>query len=153
MQGCALAEPGGPWYLTFALGRLKNLNFFIQIICWAPYISQLHNSGLPSIFLRAQPCVLPIILLHDTLFFSTFQSRPSNAEFFPDQISQTNHSIQRTTGDWFPVKNKCLWLYQGMLQCLLRLLKILYPVLYEINTNFRHVLVIQYSYMCVANDK
>ena len=34
-QGCALAEPGGPWCLTFALGRLGNLSFFIQIICWA----------------------------------------------------------------------------------------------------------------------
>ena len=40
MQGCALAEPSGPWrmawHLTFALGRLENLRFFIQIICWAP---------------------------------------------------------------------------------------------------------------------
>ena len=35
-QGCALAEPGGPWRLTFALGRLENHRFFIQIICWAP---------------------------------------------------------------------------------------------------------------------
>ena len=35
-QCCALAEPGGPWRLTFALGRLENLRFFIQIICWAP---------------------------------------------------------------------------------------------------------------------
>ena len=26
-QGCALAEPGGPWGLTFALGRLGNLVF------------------------------------------------------------------------------------------------------------------------------
>ena len=24
-QGCALAEPGGPWHLTFALGRLEKL--------------------------------------------------------------------------------------------------------------------------------
>ena len=35
-QGCALAEPGGPWQLTFALWGLENLRFFIQIICWAP---------------------------------------------------------------------------------------------------------------------
>ena len=35
-QGCALAEPGGPWRLTFAPGRLENLRFFIQIISWAP---------------------------------------------------------------------------------------------------------------------
>ena len=27
-QGCALAEPSGPWRLTFALGRLENLIFF-----------------------------------------------------------------------------------------------------------------------------
>ena len=26
-QGCALAEPGGPWGLTFALGQLGNLAF------------------------------------------------------------------------------------------------------------------------------
>ena len=57
-QGCALAEPGGPWRLTFALGRLENLRFFIQIICWAPQILQFQSTGLPSIFLRAQPCTL-----------------------------------------------------------------------------------------------
>ena len=34
-QGCALAEPCGPWRLTFALGRLENLRFFIQILYWA----------------------------------------------------------------------------------------------------------------------
>ena len=28
LQGCALAEPSGPWRLTFALGRLENLIFF-----------------------------------------------------------------------------------------------------------------------------
>ena len=26
-QGCALAEPGGPWCLTFALGRLEISDF------------------------------------------------------------------------------------------------------------------------------
>ena len=36
LQDCALAEPGGPWCLTFAPGRLENLRFFIQIISWAP---------------------------------------------------------------------------------------------------------------------
>ena len=36
-QGYALAEPSGPWRLTFDLGRQENLSFFIQIICWAPY--------------------------------------------------------------------------------------------------------------------
>jgi len=35
-QGCALATPGGPWRLTFALGLPENLRCFIQIICWAP---------------------------------------------------------------------------------------------------------------------
>ena len=56
-QGCALAEPGGPWRLAFAPGQLENLRFFIQIICWAPLILQFQSIGLPSIFLRAQPCI------------------------------------------------------------------------------------------------
>ena len=30
MQGCAQAELSGLWRLTFALGRLENLIFFIQ---------------------------------------------------------------------------------------------------------------------------
>ena len=54
-QGCALAEPIGPLRQTFALGRLENLRFFIQIICRAPWILQVPSTGLPSIFLRAQP--------------------------------------------------------------------------------------------------
>ena len=57
-QGCALAEPGGPWCLTFVPGRLENLSFFIEIICWAPWISLVQSTGLPSIFLRAQPWLL-----------------------------------------------------------------------------------------------
>ena len=35
-QGCALAEHGGPWLPTVALGRQEDLSFFIEIICWAP---------------------------------------------------------------------------------------------------------------------
>lgn len=31
----ALAEPSGPWCLTFALGWPGNFSFFIQIISWA----------------------------------------------------------------------------------------------------------------------
>ena len=54
-QGCALAEPGDPSRLTFVLRWLENLSFFIEIKCWAPWISQVHSTGLPSIFLRAQP--------------------------------------------------------------------------------------------------
>ena len=34
-EGCALAEPSGPWHLTFEPGQLENLTFFIQIICYA----------------------------------------------------------------------------------------------------------------------
>ena len=50
MQGCALAEPCGPWHLTFALGRLGNLRFFIQIICWAPQILQDQKHWAPYNF-------------------------------------------------------------------------------------------------------
>ena len=50
-QGCALAESGGPWRLTFVLARLENLSFFIDIICWVHWTSQVQSTGLPSIFL------------------------------------------------------------------------------------------------------
>ena len=36
-QGCVLADPGGSWCLSFALGRPENLRFFVQIICRAPF--------------------------------------------------------------------------------------------------------------------
>ena len=55
LNGSALAEPSGPWHLTFALGRPENLRRFIQIIRWAPRISQVESTDLPLIFLRAQP--------------------------------------------------------------------------------------------------
>ena len=54
-QGCALAVPSSSWCLTFALARLKNFSFFIQIICWEPYILQVESTKLPSILFRAQP--------------------------------------------------------------------------------------------------
>ena len=55
-QGFALVEPepGGPWRLMFAPGRLENLRFFIQIICWTNHMLQVQSTVLPSIFLRAQ---------------------------------------------------------------------------------------------------
>ena len=67
-QGCALAEPGGPWGLTFALGATRKSSFFIQIICWEPLILQFQSTGLPSIFLRTQPwnCIVLTLL---TFFF------------------------------------------------------------------------------------
>ena len=57
-QGCTLAEPGDLWCLTFALGLIENLTIFVQIKCWVPWISQVQSTGLPSIFLRTQPCVI-----------------------------------------------------------------------------------------------
>ena len=29
--------------------------FFIDIICWVPWISQVQSTGLPSVFLRGDP--------------------------------------------------------------------------------------------------
>jgi len=55
-QGCALPELGHPRGLTFVLGRLENLCFFIEIICWAHWISKVQRTELCSIFLGAQPC-------------------------------------------------------------------------------------------------
>ena len=59
-QGCALEEPSGkaqwPLMTNFCPRRLEKLRFFIQIICCAPQNLQFQSTGLPSIFLRAQPC-------------------------------------------------------------------------------------------------
>lgn len=56
-QGCALVAPGDPWPLTFAPWWLENVRFFIEIICWAPWI--LHHFVLSTrltwMFLRARP--------------------------------------------------------------------------------------------------
>ena len=38
-------------------GWLGNLSLLIEIICWAPYILQVQSTGLPSIFLGAQPFI------------------------------------------------------------------------------------------------
>ena len=54
--------PLAPWHPTFAPGWLENLRFFIQIICWAPWILQVQSTGHPSIFLRAQPWYLNLLV-------------------------------------------------------------------------------------------
>ena len=46
-QACTLAEPGGLWHLTFALGLLENLTIFMQIICCVLWISHVQSTGLP----------------------------------------------------------------------------------------------------------
>ena len=53
-QGCVLAAPVCPWCPTFALKQPGSC-FFIEIICCIPWISQVHSTRLPSIFLGAQP--------------------------------------------------------------------------------------------------
>lgn len=57
-QSYALAEPGGHWCLTLALGSLAILSFFKEILCQVPWISQAQNTGLPSIFLKAKPLLI-----------------------------------------------------------------------------------------------
>ena len=49
----ALAATSRPWHLTTALGwqAFSEKSYH----CWAPSISQAQSTGLPSIFLRAQP--------------------------------------------------------------------------------------------------
>ena len=39
----------------FDPGRLEKLRVFVDIICWAPWISLVQSTKLPSIFLKAQP--------------------------------------------------------------------------------------------------
>ena len=49
LQGCTIAALSGPWRLTFALRWLENLHFFIQIICWAPWISHGQSVSLDAV--------------------------------------------------------------------------------------------------------
>ena len=54
-QGCSvvlLASAPGEHsrVLTSVLGRLENLSFYMEIICWEPWISQLQSIELLRIF-------------------------------------------------------------------------------------------------------
>ena len=71
-QGCALAELSGPWRLTFVLGRLENLSFFIEIIRRAHWISQVQSTGLLSIFFEHSLDIDPVDSVIDAL--STFRT-------------------------------------------------------------------------------
>ena len=64
LQGCTLAALSGPWRLTFALRWLENLHFFIQIICWAPWISQGQSTALMQL---NQTCLTRFFFL--TIYF------------------------------------------------------------------------------------
>ena len=77
-QGCPPAEPSGLWRLIFVLGRLENLCFSIEIICWAHWISQVQSTGLPSILLRAQPwiCVVSLYTLSHTVHRANIALKP-----------------------------------------------------------------------------
>ena len=44
-----------PVVSNFCPWLLENLSLFIEILCWAPWISQVQSTGLLLIFLRAQP--------------------------------------------------------------------------------------------------
>ena len=57
-QGCALAEPGGPWRLTFVSRVIRKSLLFYRNHMLGTWISQVQSPGLPLIFLRAQPWVL-----------------------------------------------------------------------------------------------
>ena len=61
-QGCALAVPGGPLVPNFCSQKIEDPRFLLEIICRAPWISQVQSTGLPSIFLRAQCFMLMVIL-------------------------------------------------------------------------------------------
>ena len=54
---CSSRARGPVAHITVVLGWLENLNFFVEIIRWAHWISQVQSTVLPSIFLRAQPWI------------------------------------------------------------------------------------------------
>ena len=59
IHGCTLAEPSGPWRLTFDLGRLKQFTFFIQIIYWAPRFHSFRALGFLEFSLRREAELTP----------------------------------------------------------------------------------------------
>lgn len=99
--------------------------------------------------------VLLIIILHDT-FFSLFSHVLPMLSFFQTRsVKQTTVfrgpleiGSQLKINVYGYIRVCCSVFYKDCLKyCTL------YAVLYEINSNFRHGLVIQYSYIWVANDK
>ena len=53
-------SPVAPGAQLLPPAQLENLRFFIQIICWAPQILHFQSTGLPSIFLRTEPCIIDL---------------------------------------------------------------------------------------------
>ena len=60
LQGCALVASGDPLALCFCSWATRRFLFSYRSICWAPWISQFQSTGLPSMFLRAQPCAVSV---------------------------------------------------------------------------------------------
>ena len=54
------SSPQWPLAPNFPPGQLENLRIFVDIMCWAPWISQVQSTGLSSFSLRAQPCVYKV---------------------------------------------------------------------------------------------
>ena len=64
-QGCALAEPSGPLLApNFCSRATRKSQIFIQIICWAPQISQVQITKLPSIFIEHSLGPVAIVSFH-----------------------------------------------------------------------------------------
>lgn len=55
-QGFDLTEPGGPWWLTFAIWWPGIIGFCIKLICLAPGCQGFREYGLTTTFAGAQPC-------------------------------------------------------------------------------------------------
>ena len=53
LQGFAVEAPSGGWCITFALGRLGKVIFFIRSkLAWASWIPQFKSTEFSSIFLN-----------------------------------------------------------------------------------------------------
>ena len=109
---CYLAEPSDLWCLTFALRWLENLSFFIQVICWAPQISQVQSIGPFQFFLE-----------HSLTLYCQYKSvfrvfiRQQRSENFPltMQNSLANNSIAY---DYFLFRCDAPFKYSPVVFCL-----------------------------------
>ena len=55
--GLCCSRARWPLARNFCSRATRKSQIFIQIISWAPWILQVQSTGLPSIFLRTQPCI------------------------------------------------------------------------------------------------
>ena len=85
--------------------------FFIDILCWAPWISQVQDTGLPSIILRAQPWLYAHVYTVHLLLWGTIIWKKKRTNEHTKKEKQKNKKATSTPTEKldksFSKKQKC----------------------------------------------